>query len=326
MAISRTRGVSLVRNLIAAPSSCSARPTAGAYSMTLNGPASPPAPVASRTARGPWPRGPLRISRYRPTCSGVIVSDDRAARRIGPPTWPGTGTSGGSWPTRRPRTWSSRSNCPQSLIMHHGPFGSSDCHRVRPADALLGGGLAATGGGVDGDGDEQDPGGPQVLLRGAQAEQFQAVVDHGHDDAAEDRAHHLAPAAEQADPADDRGGHREQDVLAALDTGGDRAEVGGVDNATDAGGQPGQGEGEDPDPVQVDAGPAGRLGVAADGVDVPAEPGPAEQEAVDHEHRQDHQDDPGHAAHDQEEPAAVDVADEHHGHPGDRHRGHLQPG
>src|SRR5580700_9842521 len=190
----------------------------------------------------------------------------------------------------------------------------------------VGGRLVAARRGVDGDGDEQDRGGPDVLGRGAQAEQFQAVVDHGHDDPAEDRAHHLAPAAEQAGAADHRGGHREQDVVPALDVGGDRAEVGGEDDAHDAGGQPGQGEGDDPDPVQVDARAPGRLGVAADGVDVPAEPGPAEQEAVGHEHDQDHQHHPRHAVHDQQEPAAVGVADQHHDHAGHRHGGDLQPG
>ena len=35
------------------------------------------------TARGPWPRGPPRISRYKSTCSVVIWSEDRTARRIG---------------------------------------------------------------------------------------------------------------------------------------------------------------------------------------------------------------------------------------------------
>ena len=54
--------------------------------MALNGPARPPAPLESRTARGPWPRGPLRISRYKSTCSEVISSEDRTARRIGIPS------------------------------------------------------------------------------------------------------------------------------------------------------------------------------------------------------------------------------------------------
>ena len=48
---------------------------------------------------------------------------------------------------------------------------------------------------------------------------------------AEERAHHLAPAAEQADAADDRGGHGEQDVVPALESApgsGDDAIVGVV--------------------------------------------------------------------------------------------------
>src|SRR5438270_2272925 len=185
---------------------------------------------------------------------------------------------------------------------------------------------AAPGHGVDGDRGEQDRGGPDVLGGGAQAEQFQPVVDHRDDDPAEHRAEHLAAAAEQAGPADDRGGHREQDVLPARDVGGDRAEVGGVDDAHDARGQPAQRERDDPDPAQVDPGPAGRLGVAADRVDVPAEPGPAEQEAPGDQHDQDDQDYPGHAAQHGEAGPAVGVADQDHGDAGDRHQHHPQHG
>src|SRR6266581_4359288 len=46
-------------------------------------PGVPPEPLASRTARGPWPRGPPRISRYKSTCSEVISSEERTGRRIG---------------------------------------------------------------------------------------------------------------------------------------------------------------------------------------------------------------------------------------------------
>jgi hypothetical protein len=100
--------------------------------------------------------------------------------------------------------------------------------------------------------------------RGAESEQLQAVVDDRDDEPAEHGAEHLAPAAEQADPADDRGGHGVQDVLPAVDVAGDRAELGSADDAHDASGEPRQREREDPDPAQVDAGPPGRLGVAAD--------------------------------------------------------------
>src|SRR6266568_8991421 len=78
---------------------------------------------------------------------------------------------------------------------------------------------AAAGQGIDGDGGEQDNRGPHVLGGGTEAEQLKAIVDDGDDDPAEDRAQHLAAAAEQAGPADDRGGDRVQDVLAALDVG-----------------------------------------------------------------------------------------------------------
>src|SRR5215471_15940672 len=109
--------------------------------------------------------------------------------------------------------------------------------------------LPAAGEGVDGHGGQQDQRGPHQLRGGGQADQLQAVGDHADDQAAEHGIQHLAPAAEQAGAADDRGGHGVQHVLAAVDAAGDRAEVGRVDDAGDAGGQPAQRERGDPDPV-----------------------------------------------------------------------------
>jgi hypothetical protein len=48
----------------------------------------------------------------------------------------------------------------------------------------------------------------QVLGCGAHPEQVDAVVDGGDDEAAEHPVQRLAPAAEQAGPADHRGSHR----------------------------------------------------------------------------------------------------------------------
>src|SRR5260370_200292 len=67
---------------------------------------------------------------------------------------------------------------------------------------ILCGCLAAAGYRVHRDGGEQDGGGPHGLRRGPEAEQLQAVVDHGHDDPPQDRPQHLAAPAEQPAPPD----------------------------------------------------------------------------------------------------------------------------
>src|SRR5215475_11809511 len=130
---------------------------------------------------------------------------------------------------------------------------------------------------------EQDCRGPDVLRSRTKPEKLQAVVDHGDHQPAEYRAEHPAAAAKEAHPTDDGGRHGVQNVLAALEVAGHAAQVGGVDDAADAGGQTAQHERGDPDPAQVDAGPPGCLCIAADGVDVPAEPGPVQQNGPDHE-------------------------------------------
>ena len=83
----------------------------------------------------------------------------------------------------------------------------------------------------------------------------------------------------------------------------------------DAGRERGEHEGERPDPRKAHAGPPGGLGVAADGVDVAAEPRPAEHERPERQDPEDDQHDPRHAA-DRHEKAAIRVADQQHHHRG----------
>src|SRR6185437_3879080 len=159
-----------------------------------------------------------------------------------------------------------------------------------------------------------------------QAEQLQAVGDDPDDQAAEHRINHLAAPAEQARPADDCGGDGVQHVRAAVDAAGDRAEIGGVDDPGDAGGQAAQRERRYPNPVRMDTGPPSRLGIAADRVDVAAEPGPAEQGGVDDQDPKHDQHYPGQTAHREQQSAAVGVADQHHDDASDRYHGDLEQG
>ena len=75
------------------------------------------------------------------------------------------------------------------------------------------------------------------LRRRAVALQAHAVVDGGDHEAAEHGVDRLAPAAEQAGPADDRGGDRVEHERAAVEGGRHRPQPRGVDDAGDAGGE-----------------------------------------------------------------------------------------
>ena len=185
---------------------------------------------------------------------------------------------------------------------------------------------AALGQGVDGHGGEQDQCGHDVGRGRAQAEQAEAVVDRGHHEATEEGVDHLAVPAEQVRSADDRRGHGEQHQLAAVGVRRDRAQPRGQDDARDGGGQPGQREGERPDQVQADAGSPGRLGVAADRVDVTAEAGPPEHDRIDDEHPEHDEHHPGDPAQRHQADAPVGVADQDDHDAGHRHDHDLQQG
>ena len=86
-----------------------------------------------------------------------------------------------------------------------------------------------------------------------------------------------------------------------------------------------QHEAERPDSREADTGPTRRFGVAADGVHVATELGPAQQEGPRRENAEHDQHDPGHAL-DRYEPAAVGVADQHERDPGNGRSRDLQHG
>ena len=98
--------------------------------------------------------------------------------------------------------------------MHPGPFGIIDLVTRRPVGPgryALGRSRRATVSTVTAA--SRTAAVHRCLGGGPEPEQLQAVVDHGDDNPAKDGAQHLAPPAEQAGPADDRGGHGVQDVL-----------------------------------------------------------------------------------------------------------------
>ena len=127
-----------------------------------------------------------------------------------------------------------------------------------------------------------DAGDDEAHVRG-DAQQGHAVEDRADDEGAEQRRPRRAAAAEQAGAADHGAGDGvEEHVVAARRLAHRQAAAGG-EHAAHGGQRRGQHEHQQPDPLDLDAGPAGRLDVAADGVDVAAEAGAA-QERVDDDH------------------------------------------
>src|SRR6185312_12897566 len=112
--------------------------------------------------------------------------------------------------------------------------------------------------------------------------------------------------------------------LAAIEVGRNRAQPRGVDDARDAAHQAGDGEARDADAVDPDAGPACRLGIAADGIDVGAEARALEHGGPEPGKAEDDQQHPGHAL-DGESAAPVDVAKTHHDDAADDDRRNLEP-
>src|SRR6516164_7289855 len=155
-----------------------------------------------------------------------------------------------------------------------------------------------------------------------QAEKGYAVGDGADEEPAENTVDCLTPAAEEADPADDGGGHAVQDELTGVGRiGAELTEEEGTEqDAAESGGRRAQREGPGADAGEADAGAAGRLGVAADGIEVAAEAGPAEHERPDASHDEDDRDHPRNSLHRLEGGAAVDVADRHHACSDERHQ------
>src|SRR5215472_4578892 len=155
--------------------------------------------------------------------------------------------------------------------------------------------------------DEHDARHDVLQRRGqlTQAQQGYAVGDGADEEAAENTVDRLTPAAEEADPADDGGGHRVQDELTGF------GRIGAV--LTEEKGTEQYGG-------EADAGAAGRFGVAADGVDVAAEARPLEQERQGAKDDEDDRDDPRNSLHRHEGGSAVDSADHHDSYPDQRHQ------
>src|SRR6202041_1074891 len=83
-------------------------------------------------------------------------------------------------------------------------------HRAPGPESGPAAGLAPAGQDVGADRGQQHQGEDQVLRRRAHPQEVDAVVDGRDDDPAEHAVQRLAAAAEQAGPADHRGGHRVQ--------------------------------------------------------------------------------------------------------------------
>jgi hypothetical protein len=147
---------------------------------------------------------------------------------------------------------------------------------------------------VDARGDQQDdagdhPDGALVLVQ-----QAHAVVDHGDHGATDQGVDDPALATEEAGAADDRRADRIQQRGVAAGLRADRVGPAGQHDAGDGGDDRGHDEARQLHPGHVDAGPAGGLGVAADGVHVPAPGGAAQREAegqqqADHDDQRDRQ-------------------------------------
>ena len=133
--------------------------------------------------------------------------------------------------------------------------------------------------------------------------------------APQQRVHDPPVPSEQARPADHRGRDREQQELAAARSRVHRPQPRGQDDPAHARHEARDHEDGDPDPVDVDPRPPRRLGVAADGIDVPAEARPAGDERPEEEEGSDDHRHHGHAA--------VRVRVRHRPGPDRRHRHQL---
>ena len=131
---------------------------------------------------------------------------------------------------------------------------------------------------------------------------FEAVRDRRDHERAEERVPDLAAAAEQARAADHGCRDRVDQERAAARVQVDAVQAGSEDDAAEPGHRAGDHEDEHPHAGDVDACAPGRLGVAADRVDVPTERRALGDERQDS--ARDHQEQ-------DEGDAAVAVADHH---------------
>ena len=141
------------------------------------------------------------------------------------------------------------------------------------------------------------------LIDDCDVQQVHAVGDRADHERAEQGRPDRAAPAEQAGAADDGGGDGVQQQVAAARGLVDGEQAGGGQDAADGGHARAQREHGEAHAVDRDAGPPGRLGVAADGEDVATEAGAAGDDVEDHDEPDEE--------HGGERQAAVPL--EHHG-------------
>ena len=131
--------------------------------------------------------------------------------------------------------------------------------------------------------------GHDVLAGRVDADEAQPVGERLHDEGAQDGARDGPDAARERGAADD-GGRDDVQLVALADVEGRAVEPRGRDGRREGAQDAHQDVGLQDRPAGVDAGQLGRVGVAAVGVDVPAEPPPGGDEGHDEGHA-DEQDD-----------------------------------
>src|SRR6476620_5016511 len=154
---------------------------------------------------------------------------------------------------------------------------------------------------VERDGHQQDRTGHDEDDAGGVAERVQPVRDRRDHERAEERVAYLAASAEEARAADHGCRDPVDQERAAAGVEIDAREPRGQHDAAHRSHEARDHEDEDPDARHVDARAAGRLGVAAYGVDMTAEGGALGDERPDQQHRDDQEE--------RERDAAVAVAD-----------------
>src|SRR5581483_5383825 len=144
---------------------------------------------------------------------------------------------------------------------------------------------------VERDRAEEHEAGDDVDPAVGHVQRVQAVLERPDEHCSEQRAAHLAAAAEEADAADDRRRDRVQQQVPGRERERDRVHLRREDDAADPGGGAGDHEDEDADARHVDTGASSGLGIASGGVHVPAERRPLREERQQDE--EDDEDDAG---------------------------------
>src|SRR5918992_5482041 len=133
-------------------------------------------------------------------------------------------------------------------------------------------GAAAFGEGIHENGSEQDQPRNDELRTLGQIQQTHAVVDRRDHERAQKRRHDPTGSSEQPRGPDDRGRYYVEKKLAAAGTRGHGPEARGKEDSAQPRHEPRDHEHGNTHAIDVDAGPSRRFRVAADRIDVAAEP------------------------------------------------------